>query len=387
MKRFYVCAIVMGVSVSLSFAGWKNTTFLAELNDFENGYIPDAIRVTADEDYVLFNRSTPTKLDALWEAFRNPETGLFDQQRQLSELKYGGAQVYGSWVSDDKLRLYYAACDPQTLQWTKRPIWMAIRNSVDAPWVTIERYEELEIEAFPNDCTLTADEKTIMFEAASWSGGGIRRIFTASRPSLLHKFSNIREIVELEEMQAWRPRISSDGLSVYFRVLNTNNQWEVWMGDRESLDQPFDNFKQMEWSNKTGVSIDPWLSSDGQRLYYRHRPTEILDVNDSGIYIAEWVDETYHDAVRLLQEAAADKESSIELIQDAYAKEKAAMTILQRIPAKQLPAGVNKKDFQKSLLKIKTVINKDAVLVKLLKMELKTFQYAIVPLIPPVTLQ
>lgn len=159
------------------------------------------------------------------------------------------------------------------------------------------------------------------------------------------------------------------------------------MGDRESLDQPFDNFKQMEWSNKTGVSIDPWLSGDGQRLYYRHRPTEILDVNDSGIYIAEWVDETYHDAVRLLQEAAADKESSIELIQDAYAKEKAAMTILQRIPAKQLPAGVNKKDFQKSLLKIKTVINKDAVLVKLLKMELKTFQYAIVPLIPPVTLQ
>jgi hypothetical protein len=88
-----------------------------------------------------------------------------------------------------------------------------------------------------------------------------------------------------------------------------------------------------------------------------------------------------------LQEAAADKESSIELIQDAYAKEKAAMTILQRIPAKQLPAGVNKKDFQKSLLKIKTVINKDAVLVKLLKMELKTFQYAIVPLIPLVTLQ
>lgn len=383
MRQVYCWAVVLCLFCSISYASRQNPIFLIELNDFENGFIPGAVHVSSDEDNLFFSRSTPSKAVALWEARRNPETGIYDQQRQLSELKNGGAQVYGVWMSEDKLRLYYAVSDSQTVGWSKRPIWMATRSSPDAPWQTVKRHSELEIEPFPNDCTLTADEKCIMYEAASWDGGGLRRIFTATRSSILHDFSNIREAFELEAIQAWRPRMSRDGLTVFFRIQNSGGAWEPWMGRRESLDLPFGSFEPVDGLFGVGISTDLCLSGDRQRVYYFHHPSIGADITNTGIYVSEWVDLPYVVAIRNLLEAIADKEQAVMLIQSASDKEEIAMSILSELSKDEIPAGVSGKDIQQAIRLIRMALQKQQLIQQILEMNLEYLDGTRALLSPP----
>jgi len=77
----------------------------------------------------------------------------------------------------------------------------------------------LEIFNFQTSCSLTADEKVIMWESVPFAEGGLKRIFVGMRPSILHSFSNFREAIELEDIKAYVPRMSPDGLSVYFKKI------------------------------------------------------------------------------------------------------------------------------------------------------------------------
>jgi hypothetical protein len=367
----------------MSYASWQNPVFLSELNDYQNGYVAGGVRVSSDENGILFSRSTPTKSDALWEARRNPDTGVFDQQRQLSELKNGGAQVYGSWMSEDKLRLYYAGGDPQSIGWSKRPIWMAIRSNPNASWQTTKRHNELEIQAFQTCCTLTADEKVIMWETATFGTGGLKRIFTATRPSILHNFSNLREAVELEAIPAYVPLISREGRTVYFRTRNSEGVWEQWMGHRDSLDMPFGQFSPIE-INSNGVAIDPALSGDGKRIYYSHVPNETPSINNAGVYMSEWVDDSYADAIRNLQEARADEEQATRLIQGSSDKEQTALRILNTLSAGDIPDGISKKDLKKAVQSVRTALQTQQLIQKILVMNLRYLDSALGLLPPPV---
>lgn len=382
MKQIRVFAIIVSLSFSVTYAKWQNPVFLGELNDFQNGFSATRVHVSSDENCLFFTRSTPSKFDALWEAHRNPETGLYDLQRQLSELKNGGAQVYGVWMSEDKLRLYYAGSDPQNLGWSKRPIWLAIRNNPDAQWQLFKRHTELEIDAFQTNCTLTADEKMMMWETASFASGGLKRIFTATRPSILHNFSNIKEAYELEAIQAWMPLMSKDGLTVVFRILNNKEEWETWMGSRDSLDLPFGDFAPIEELNAFGRTADPCFSGDYQRLYFTYRPGTVFDINNTGIYVSDWVDSSYDDAVRNLHEAMADKEQAIQLIQGASEKEQTALSILSNVPKNQVPEGVSKKDIQKSVVLIHTAMQRQRLVQQILLMNLRSLESAWVLLLP-----
>jgi hypothetical protein len=384
MKHLSAFLSFVFLCASISYASWQNPVFLSELNDYQNGYAASYPNVSDDEDFIFFIRSTPTKIDALWEARRNPETGVFDQQRQLSELKYGGAQVYGSWISQDKLRLYYCACDPQNLGWSVRPVWMAIRSNPNAPWQTIKRHIELEVEPFPNDCTLTADEKCIMYESASWAGGGIRRIFTATRPSILHNFSNVKELFELEALNAWRPHMSADGLKVYFRILNNEGVNEAWMGRRDSIEDAFGNFVAIEELNVAGISMELFQSWNGQQLYYKHRPDDVFDINNTGIYVSEWVDDSYADAINNLHQAAAKKQQAIELLAEAGADERTAVQILSDLPKEALPDGLTDKARWEAIRNIYQSLKKQEQVSGILQTCIANLQSALWLLPPPI---
>jgi hypothetical protein len=327
----------------MSYASWQNPVFLSELNDYQNGYAASYPNVSEDENLIFFIRSTPTKTDALWEARRNPETGVFDQQRQLSELKYGGAQVYGHWLSPDNLRLYYAASDPAALGWSKRPIWLATRTSINAPWQLVRRCTELEIDNFQTSCSLTADEKVMMWESVSFTGGGQKRIYLSMRPSIRDTFSAFREVTELEDLGAWLPRLSPDGLSVYFRILKSDSIYESWIGYRESLYTRFDKFSPLEEINEAGNVTDICPTWDGRELVYFQRQGEVGDLNTTGIFVSQWVDDPYADAVGALQRAAAKKQQAIELLAEAGADEKTAVQILSSLPKEALPDGLTDK--------------------------------------------
>lgn len=385
MKRTVLCSVVCLCSL-ISYASWQNPLFLSELNDYQNGYSASRVNISSDEECILFTRKTPTKNDALWEGHRNPQTGVYDQQRQLSELKCGGAGIYGVWISDDKLRLYYAVHNPQT-GYSERPIWMATRSSIETPWQTIKRYNELEIEDFQTNCTLTSDEKTIMWETASFSTGGLKRIFTASRPSILHNFSNFREAFELEEIDAWMPIMSKNGLIVFFRKQKSEGGFEEWMGSRDSLDVPFGDFKLVPGLNTTGAATDPCLSGDGKRLYYTHRPGETFNIDDTGIYMSEWVNDSYEDAIQILQEAVVNKEQALLLIQDASDKEETAMQILSDLPDDEIPAEFSKKDLQEALRYIRMAWQKQQQIQGILQVNIEYLNMSLLLLLPPAPAQ
>jgi hypothetical protein len=169
---------------------------------------------------------------------------------------------------------------------------MAVRENIDSPWQTIRRYHELEIENYQTACSLTADEKMIMYETAAFGGAGIKRIFTATRNSIEEPFSNLQERYELEAIDALGPTMTPDGLTVYFIKKNEADLSEAWVGHRDSLDAPFGDFRPLNDINQYAIGTGSWYSQswNGQRMYVRQRWGEPEALAVKGIYVYHWVD-------------------------------------------------------------------------------------------------
>lgn len=325
--QFIVVCLFISFIFSPVFAYWDNPVFLSELNDYQNHYAATNPVVSSDESIILFSRHYPGYNYSLWEAKQNSDTGLYEQQRRLTELKNNGANLFGCWLSEDKLRLYYAAPDPSNLGWSLRPIWMATRNTVDDTWHTVKRHNELEIEALQVNCSLTTDEKLIMYESVDQAGTTVRRIFTASRDSINSSFSNLQEHYELEALGAAIPQMSRDGLTVYFKVVNDSGYTEAWEGTRNSLDEPFSNFSPLEDINTltetyTGTPFPSW---DGQKLFFFQMQDE------TGIFVVHWVDPPEVVVDLNLSDAIAQKQQIIEDLQATIAMEIDTLEILRTL--------------------------------------------------------
>ena len=105
--------------------------------------------------------------------------------------------------------------------------------------------------------------------------------------------------------------------------------------------------------------------------------------HNTGIYVSEWVDTSYADAVRNLQEAKADEEQAIQLIQGSSDKEQTALRILNTLPAGDIPDGISKKDLRKAIQSIRTTLQTQQLIQKILVMNLRYLDSALGLLPPP----
>ncbi len=326
LKSLSICLFVCLIAASAP-AYWDEPFFLAELNDYENEISAGRQVISGDENTIFYTMQNVANTgDYVYQATRNPETGLFENQRILSELRKGGNAVYGTWMSEDNLRLYY--CGAVT-DWSRRPIWMAVRNSVNEPWQTIKRHTELESGPYLHRCSLTADEKTIMYEVTRQP---TKQIVLASRNSIDEPFSDFRFVHELEVLDAGNPTLSHDGLTVYFGQPNDIGTYDGWVGYRNSLDEAFSNFEPIEEINDFAYNVSTISPSwDGKKLYVKLRKDEVFDIHTTGIYVFQWVDPPEVVVDKNLVAVIEEKNAIVDQLAAAIEKEIETLEILDML--------------------------------------------------------
>lgn len=334
LKSIIVCLFVCHF-VSPALAYWANPVLLSELNDYQNGYAASRPTISADENIIFFVRSDPTGQPRVWEAQRNPITQVFDNIRMLTELQQYGQSAYGTWISEDGKRLYYAG---HNSNWTKRQIWVATRNNPSQNWNDIRLHSELDVKALLSCCSLTADEKYIMYQATPDTDPREPKIYYATRNSMNESFSSPQEAYELNAIGAGSPTITPDGLTVYFgRAIDPvyTGQQELWVGSRESLDEPFGNFMPVDEINSQGHSVMGWFSPswDRQRLYYLQRNGEpgSWDLGATGIFVSHWVDPPEVVVGKNLAAALEAKQAILEELTATIEMESQTLEILDQL--------------------------------------------------------
>lgn len=383
MRWFVLWACAM-VCVSMSYASWQNPVLLSELNDFTRIEAASWPTVSSDESQIIFVRFNASDQYWLWQANKNPVTGVYEQARVLSELgSIGGRNIFGTWLSKDSLRLYYCADDPRAANnaWG-RNLWMAIRTSPAAPWVPLKKHSELQFDQYVSCASLTADELHIMVMVDN--KGANSKIFTASRPSVFHNFANIVEAHEFAALGARLPYLSLDGLTVYFVRPSGATGQDCWVGFRQSLSEPFANFAPLTGINsqgdRTGTLYPSW---DGKRVYYFQRQGVGGDLNAMGIFVSEWVDDSFPDVVNNIQGAIEKKHMAVSLLTEASEQEQTAYNLLLTLPADELPADVTARDITAALKNIERSLVKQEQVLSILRSCVGNLQASLLFLLPP----
>jgi len=322
---FAAAVIVLSMCVSAQ-AGWTEPIHLTELNT--PGYSPSWPAISSDESIIYFLRKANDGSQYLWEAQKNEDTGLYEQQRIVSEIggSLGGKSIWGVWISEDSHHLYNCWTDPYS-GW-KRFISMAVRNNSDELWQQTRKHSELQQgHKYLNAVSLTSDELNIMW-SARFGDTDSDTVFTASRSSRNSDFSNIRAVTELDEIGADDPYMSADGLTVYFHIMNDDGFYEIWKGSRNSLAEPFGNFEPLDDINRPGAHYcRPCITADGSALYF-FRGAPSWEHSVKGIYVSYNLSQL---AVNNIRKAIAEKEAAIGKIDAAIDAETAAVEVIDEM--------------------------------------------------------
>lgn len=394
MVRLLNCKItLLGLVLFLSagaFSYWSEPIFHPELNSFDPPSSASSQCISSDSMSIFYSREIDPGVFAsrrIFEARRNVPDGPFIQSRQLMELN-NNEYTSDPWISKDGLRLYYVQIQySNDLDRPVRFLKMATRNDYDSDWELYHVYSELSMPPLGNVCSqisLTADELTILWYSKDSEGLVSPKIMTASRPSMLHGFSDFSEVAELSDLSLIKPFISPDGLSVYFSIPDTGGQ-SLWMGSRPDMDSPFGNFEPLDEINQYGIATaHPCISWDGQSLYYFQRQGEPGDPESSGVFVSHWLEHPFDAAVKNLNEAIGMKTRAAEMVDIAMEKETHALDILTSLGPEQIPQHLTAKQLREVRIQIQNALQRQVIARDNLYRSLMYLNNAMIGLLPPV---
>jgi len=379
-KQVGIVAAVFVLFMCVSaYSAWTEPIHLSELNGPE--YVASRPRVSSDGNIIYFvrHKSSSDKY-YLWEAQKNAETGLYGQERVVSEIgNMGGQLIFGVWMSEDSNRMYHCWSDYDILGlpgW-ERVISMAVRDNTSQTWQQTKSHFELQQSyIYLNSVSLTSDELHIMWTSRYQDEAD--KIFTASRSSVDDSFGDIRPATELDEIGAASPYMSADGLSVYFSIINDIGNPCIWKGSRDSLDAPFDNFKPLSnIINQSGVkAMSPCITPDDSKLFfYRRNPS--IPAGNGGIYVSYWVDTPLETAVKNIRKAIAMKKMAIRKINASIAPETKAIRAMEEILKNHDLHKSKRRDTMKSKMILEQGIKKQIMAKKELYAKIEILKFSI----------
>lgn len=201
----------------------------------------------------------------LYSASRPAPQGPFTSVQELVGLSTAGENVNYSWASPDNLRLYYY----QTLA-GDRIIRMSERTSPTDPWEVGTDIGELNALGGVANPSLTPDELTIIFTATDVAGGlGGYDIWMGTRADTGSPFGNFTNLTAINSSALdYHPRLSSDGLTVYFASLRSGTS-QLFTATRTSVVADFGTPELLSCFDSSGAALAyPALSGDGQTFYF-----------------------------------------------------------------------------------------------------------------------
>ncbi len=239
------------------------------------GYRDSHPSVTDDELTIFFGSTRPDGVgtSAIWTASRTSQGDAFSNIHQLTELpEPNGIEVaHTPSVLPDGLTLYFNATNSED---GNPAFYKVTRSSLFEPFTNLEEIE------FPGhetmwelNCYVSPDGKALYFQTGDAAQhGGIWVTTFEPEPS---------------NMPAGHPHVSHDGLTMYYnRDVPELGHKCIFQATRSDVDEPFGNETILSELIQTGGSLgSPWLSADGQRLYYHeHHPA----IDGSMMKMAVW---------------------------------------------------------------------------------------------------
>lgn len=381
--RLVVLLVTLNLSV-FSVAKWSEPVFLSELNDEVMMQTAVQPGISSDGLSLFFVRQMPSYAPPYFivEAQREGTETPFLSQTVLTYLGQNrGSYIASPRVSQDGLRLYYVEAISYKNKW-QNLICMATRRTPLDSWSHSRIFTELHSIERDSSPSLTGDELTIMWLVSDPTVTSETRIYTATRSSRASSFGNIREVVELNVLQAQDPFMTANGLSVYFVLPNDEGYFQLWRGTRDSLDGPFGNFARLDDINQPDMNFrNPCVSPDEEALYF-YRGAPWMDASEKGIYVSDWLS-NYEVAVINLLEAKDLKQQAQELINLAIEKETEAVKALSLVKPDELPAGVKMQDVRLARVGVLQAVQRQVIARMNINAGLELLNKVLLRIMPP----
>ena len=219
----------------------------------------------------------------IFEAAREEPSGPFTSVKEISgPLNDAPGHQLCPWVSPDGLRMYYHNESGGIFS-----LKFSERASVDDLWPEGTSIAELNVLGNQLQAPkLTPDELTIFFNAYEMPGGkGGYDLWTASRPDKDSPFGKVRNLATINTaFSEGAPAVSFDGLTLLFQS-DRNGDQQLFRATRESTDEFFADVEHLSvFDTPGGISVHPFISSDGRELYFMSQ--QGADRSSRDIYVS-----------------------------------------------------------------------------------------------------
>lgn len=248
--------------ISLSFASVERLTLRSDADD-------DNPTLTGDELYLCFTSAREGGMGSrdIWCASRLDRQEEFLEATPVEELNTEEFES-SSALSLDGLSLWFGS-DREGGQ-GGLDIYESSRPSVTEPWSEPTLVSELNSEE--DDIPRPPGQGGLVMPLASRRGGGDYQTYLAERESDQAPFLSpiLLESIAQENAVIVDGFLSDDGLLLLFTIDPESDEehGDLYFSVRDSVADQFSTSEPLEGVNTAAEERDPWLSPDGETLYF-----------------------------------------------------------------------------------------------------------------------
>lgn len=243
---------------------WSEPELVAELT---SDAVDDNPTLTEDllEIYFTSRRDGGSGSTDLWFARRASRDAPFDPPEPLVELNTDAFESSPA-ISRDGLTLWFGSEREGGLG--DVDVWVSTRADRDAPWSAPTHVASLSSEAADIPRPLGAGDR-VMPLASRRNDAGLYWTYLAERDETgAFGAPVLVEELAADDAATVDAFLTDDGLHLWFNRTPVDGSGDLYVSTRETLDAPFGEPVPVEDVNTPFEERDPWLSPDGDELYF-----------------------------------------------------------------------------------------------------------------------
>ena len=218
---------------------------------------------------------------------------IFDDPVKL-EIDGSFFSVGKPFLTDDRSLLFFSAKESSSSPFR---IYMATKaypqtNSYDDSNIEPDRYENIQplenINIAPDDTDVTKpwvskDRKRIYYHISNEAASGLMLATWSDEHNDWISQGNVAGISQSINRSAGLS-LSYDELTIYFHSKDIYGEIDIWTGQRNSIDEPFQNIHKIDEINLSKSSeYTPFITRDDQRLFF----ASTRDTGETEIFYAQ----------------------------------------------------------------------------------------------------
>lgn len=253
---------------------WQEPELVAEL---ASEAVDDNPTLTGDllEIYFTSRRDGGAGSTDIWYARRAAPTDSFDPPEPIPELNTEEFESSPA-ISRDGLTLWFGSGREGGVGDTD--VWVSTRPDRQSAWAPPTLVASLSSEAADIPRPLGSGER-VMPLSSRRNDAGLYWTYLAERDET-GEFGAPVLVEELASTDAATVDgfLSDDGSSLWFNSTPVDGTGDLYLSTRETSEAPFGQPAPLEDVNTTSEERDPWLSPDGNLLYFASDRTGVLQI-------------------------------------------------------------------------------------------------------------